>query len=121
MNIFPLILLSVLINTAAQLLLKEGISRIGYFSYTIENFWPIVSKIIVNPYIIAGMTCYVGSVGVWLMVLSRTEVSYAYPISSLGYVFTALAGYLLLNESMSLSRIAGILIIMCGVFLVTRS
>lgn len=121
MNTFPLILLSVLINTAAQLLLKAGITRIGYFAFSWENVWPIFSKLIINPYILTGLACYVSSVGVWLLVLSRTEVSYAYPITSLGYLFTALASYLLLSEAVTITRVLGILIIMLGVFLVTRS
>jgi len=61
------------------------------------------------------------SVGVWLLVLSRVEVSFAYPLLSVGYIVNAVAGYYLFQENLSLTRITGILIICVGVYFVTRS
>ena len=57
----------------------------------------------------------------WMVVLSRLEVGYAYPFLSLGYVVAAVAGYYFLGESLSILRIAGILVICLGVFMVARS
>jgi multidrug transporter EmrE-like cation transporter len=56
----------------------------------------------------------------WLLVLSRVEVSIAYPLTSLGYIATALIAYVMLGEDFSSIRIAGILIIIAGVYLVCR-
>jgi drug/metabolite transporter (DMT)-like permease len=119
--VFSLIMLSVVFNTAAQLALKAGISAIGTFSFTFANIIPISLKIISSPWIIIGMAIYVGSVTVWLMVLSRAPVSMAFPMSSLAYVTSAIAAYYLLGEDLSLVRIAGIIVIMIGVFLVAKS
>ena len=88
MTTLMLILLSVLINTTAQILLKQGMNKIGYFSFTMANLWPILTKIAFSPYVLGGMFCYVASVFVWLLVLSRVPVSYAYPMVSLGYITT---------------------------------
>jgi multidrug transporter EmrE-like cation transporter len=121
MALFLLILLSISINTIAQLLLKAGMNRIGHFEFALHNFGPIFVKIASNYFIIAGLAAYVLSVTTWLLVLSRSEVSYAYPLTSLGYILTALAGYFLLNEGLSPLRIVGILVIILGVILVTRS
>lgn len=122
MNILlPLILLSVLINTAAQLLLKQGMIRIGHFDFSWPKLFSIAFQVAANPYIVAGMFCYVASVAVWLLVLSRAAVSYAYPLISLGYITTSLAAWLLFNEPLSPTRILGILVIMAGVFLITRT
>ena len=68
-----------------------------------------------------GILAYVMSVVVWLLVLSRVEVSFAYPLLSVGYIVNAIAGYYLFQENLSLTRITGILIIVAGVYLVTRS
>lgn len=57
--------------------------------------------------------------GVWIVVLSRLPVSVAYPLLSLGYVVTALFGYLLFGEQLGWAKIAGILIIIFGVFVLT--
>ena len=55
------------------------------------------------------------------MALSRVEVSFAYPILSVGYIVVAIAGYFLLDESLGWSRILGIFVIILGVYLVSRS
>ncbi len=117
----PLILFAVLLNTAAQIVLKMGMKSIGHFDFTAHNIIPILLKMAQTPYILGGIFLYVFSLGAWLLTLSRVEVSFAYPLTSLGYVFTALVGYYVLQENIGLMRIAGILVIMIGVYLVTRS
>lgn len=117
----PLILFSVLLNSAAQLLLKGGMETIGRFDFSLSNLLPISIKIAMNPGIVGGLFIYVVSVIIWLMVLSRVDVSFAYPMTSIGYIVTAIAGYFLFHENLSLTRIIGIIVIIAGVYLVTRS
>jgi multidrug transporter EmrE-like cation transporter len=117
----PLIMLGVMLNAAAQLFLKEGMRRIGHFEFVWANIVPIGFMVAGNLFVLAGLACYVVSVGVWLLVLSRVEVSFAYPLLSVGYIVNALAGYYLFQENLSLTRITGILIICVGVYFVTRS
>ena len=119
--IFSLILFSVGLNAGAQLLLKNGMNTIGSFNFNTQNLLPIAFKVASNPCIISGLFIYVMSVMVWLMVLSRTDVSLAYPMTSLGYIVTAIAGLILFQEPLSPTRIIGILIIMTGVYVITRS
>jgi len=57
----------------------------------------------------------------WLLVLSRVQVSFAYPMLSLGYVVNAVASYYLFQEPLSPVRIAGIFVIVLGTYLITRS
>jgi len=88
----PLILLGVLLNACAQIVLKQGMRNIGHFAFSIQNILPIGVKVALNPFVMIGIFCYVVSVIVWLMVLSRVDVSYAYPLLSVGYIVTAFAG-----------------------------
>lgn len=117
----PLILAGVMLNAMAQLTLKQGMRSIGHFNFSLESLLRMSLTIGLNPFVLAGLVCYVISVVIWLLVLSRVEVSYAYPLLSVGYIVTALAGWLLFNESMSLVRWSGIAIICCGVWLITRT
>jgi multidrug transporter EmrE-like cation transporter len=121
MNYLPLIMLGVMLNAAAQLFLKEGMRRIGHFEFVWANLVPIGFMVAGNFFVLAGLACYVVSVGVWLLVLSRVEVSFAYPLLSVGYIVNAVAGYYLFQENLSLTRITGILIICVGVYFITRS
>ncbi|MEO8157065.1 MAG: SMR family transporter [Betaproteobacteria bacterium] len=118
---FSLVLAGVLLNAAAQLLLKAGTNSIGAFGFTTANLVPVGIKVASNPYIIGGLGCYVISVVVWIMALSRVEVSLAYPMLSIGYVVNALAAWYLFGEALSAQRMVGIGTIIVGVFLVARS
>ena len=120
-TVFALIMLAVVFNTAAQLFLKVGMERIGEFVFSWSNAVPVFLQIIVNPWIVSGPAIYVGSMAVWLLVLSRAPVSMAYPMSSIGYVTSAIAAYYLLSENLSPIRILGILVIIVGVFMIARS
>ncbi len=115
-----MILACVLIGTTGQLLLKTGMNHVGEFAFSLQNLAPIAFKVITNPFIVLGTCCYAGSLIVWLLVLSRAEVSYAYPLLSVGYIITAIMGYYLFGDALSLIRIAGIACVIVGVILITR-
>lgn len=121
MMIFALILTGVLLNTAAQLLLKTGMSQIGHFEFVPANFIPIGLKVAANFPIIGGLFLYVMSVAVWLLVLSRVQVSFAYPMLSIGYVVNAVAAFYLFGEPLTSLRLLGIFIIIAGVYLVAQT
>ena len=121
MNPMILILTGVMLNAAAQLLLKIGMRAIGHFELTSANIVPIGLQVDTSLPIIGGMICYAVSILVWLVVLSRVEVSFAYPLVSIGYVVTALAAYFWLGEALGPMRVAGIAIIIVGVFMVSRT
>jgi multidrug transporter EmrE-like cation transporter len=121
MSYMPLIMLGVMLNAGAQLLIKEGMRRIGFFEFAWNNVLPIGLQVAANPFIVAGLVFYVVSVGVWILVLSRVEVSFAYPLLSVGYIVNAVAAYYLFQENLSLTRVSGILVIIAGVYLITRS
>ena len=107
---FWFILAGVLLNAAAQLLLKAG-----------TNAMPLGIRLAIEPHILAGLACYVISVVVWVVALSRVPVSIAYPMLSIGYVVNALAAWALLGEALTPMRMAGIAVIVVGVFMVARS
>jgi len=118
---FSLVLTGVLLNAAAQLLLKAGTNAIGAFAFSAANVAPIGWKLATQPYILSGIGCYVISVAVWILALSRTEVSVAYPMLSIGYIVNAIAAWYLFGEVVTPLRLAGIGIIVLGVFIVARS
>ena len=118
---FSLLMLGVLLNAGAQLLLKAGTNAIGHFEFTSANIVPVGMKLALEPHILGGVGCYVVSLVVWIMGLSRVEVSIAYPMLSVGYVINALAAWYLFGESLTAQKLVGIGFIIAGVFLVTRS
>lgn len=118
---FALILTGVLLNAAAQLLLKAGTNAVGHFEFHLENAIPVGWKLATEPHIMGGMACYAVSLVVWIMALSRVPVSIAYPMLSIGYVVNAAVAYFWLGEQINTMRMLGVGVIVLGVFLVARS
>ncbi|MEI6000611.1 4-amino-4-deoxy-L-arabinose transferase [Paraburkholderia bengalensis] len=115
------ILAGVALNATAQLLLKAGTNAVGHFDFTLSNVIPVGLRIATQLPIIGGLACYVLSVVVWIVGLSRVDVSIAYPMLSLGYVVNAFAAWYLFGEVLSAQRLVGIGVILVGVFIVARS
>ena len=118
---FALILTGVLLNAAAQLLLKAGTTAVGHFAFTLENALPMGLKLAFEPHIMGGLGCYVISVVVWIMALSRVPVSIAYPMLSIGYVINAFIAWHWFGEALSAQKLLGIGCIVLGVYVITRS
>ena len=118
---FALLMIGVLLNAAAQLLLKAGTNAVGQFEFSAQNILPVGMKLALEPHIAGGLACYVVSVAVWIVGLSRVPVSIAYPMLSVGYIVNAVAAWYLFGESLTAQKLIGIAFIVCGVFLVARS
>ncbi len=117
-----LVLLSVAVTAIAQIVLKAGMSGTSVQRAIAGGFGlrTIVTTLF-DPLVFGGLVLYFGAALVWLLVLSKAQVSLVYPFVALGFVVTALLGNLLLGESLSAARIAAILLICIGVTLLARS
>jgi multidrug transporter EmrE-like cation transporter len=118
---FLLILGGVLLNAVAQLCLKAGTNALGGLTFSRATVLPTLFRVGFEPHIVAGLTCYVLSVGIWIVALSKVPVSVAYPMLSIGYVVNAAAAWVLFGEILSTQKIAGIAVIIIGVYLVARA
>lgn len=121
LNTFLLILTGVMLNAGAQLLLKAGVAPLGVLSPGLSELPAVFLRVISQWPILAGLACYVVSVGVWIIGLSRVDVSVAYPLLSLGYVVNAVLAWWLFGEVLNATRWGGIVLILAGVWLISRS
>lgn len=119
MSVILTILACVVLGVFGQLSMKKGMNNVGFVSIT-DLFGMKFFEIIFEKYVLMGIVLYmIGSV-LWLVVLSQAELSYAYPLISLGYVFTAILAKVLFNESLTFFRMFGIILIVSGVFFIMR-
>ena len=117
---FLFILVGVLLNAGAQLLLKAGVRPLGAITVDWPTLLPTLLRVLSQGPILLGLACYVASVGVGIVALSRADVSQAYPMLSLGYVVNALAASWLFGEALGPGRWAGLALILAGVFVMSR-
>lgn len=118
---FALVLFGVLLNAAAQLLLKAGTNAVGHFDFSAGNILPVGLRLALEPHILGGLACYAVSVVVWIMALSRVPVSIAYPMLSIGYIVNAVIAHFWFGEALAAQKLLGIGFIVVGVVLVARS
>ncbi|OGC06567.1 hypothetical protein A2526_01700 [candidate division WOR-1 bacterium RIFOXYD2_FULL_36_8] len=114
-----LIMVSISLAVIAQLSMKHGMNEFGSFQVTqiLSKIAPMLS----NPWVFTGFALFGLSSIFWLAVLSRMNLSFAYPMVSLAYVAVAFLSMILFKESVSFIRWLGIFIICFGVFLISRS
>jgi multidrug transporter EmrE-like cation transporter len=118
---FGFIFSGVLLNAIAQLLLKAGTRAGGAIHLTAENWFSTGLKLATQLPILGGLACYVLSVVLWIIALSRVDVSIAYPMLSLGYVVSALGAWYFFGEPLSLQRMLAMAVILIGVAMIART
>ncbi|MEO1066170.1 MAG: EamA family transporter [Pseudomonadota bacterium] len=121
MNYIGFILFTVLTNAAAQLLLKQGMISLGAMTFSADTAIIRVFQIVFNPWVFAGLCTFVISMASHLYVLSKVELSFAYPFLSLAYVAVAVFAYFLFKEDLNGWRILGIALICAGTVFIAQS
>jgi drug/metabolite transporter (DMT)-like permease len=108
--------MSVLISVAGQFFLKMGAMKLG--KVDTGNAVSHILNIITIPELLLGLTCYAIGAVAYILLLTRVNLSIAAPAVSIGYIFSILLGYFVLKESISLTRVFGLGLIVTGVILV---
>lgn len=106
-------LISIFLGATGQFLFRLGMLRYG--KVTAENVWGQLWGILTTPAIFFGFVCFGISSILWLVVISRWELSYAYPMVALGYVIAILYGAFFLQEAINLPKILGSALILLGI------
>lgn len=120
MNGYTLAVIAVCIGSIGQIILKIGTNNYpGSISSDFYSSFFSFLKIVFFPQIFIGLSCYAVSALLWIIVLSHLEVSKAYPILGLSYIFVLLLSFFLLGESLTLTKILGSFLILFGVMLIS--
>jgi len=112
---YILLMSSMLLAVIGQFFFKKGVG--------LSSLSPTLSSIvatIISPYVFLGLISYGLSTVIWLFVLQRFPLSIAYPALSLSYVLVVAIGFLALSEPVTVSKIAGIFLVISGVYLLFR-
>jgi drug/metabolite transporter (DMT)-like permease len=115
------IALSICAGVSGQLVLKRGMSILGAQSLSASSVVDVLQRMAFSPWVIGGLLIYVAGTFFWLMVLSRVDLSYAYPMTSMSYILIVLSSWHFLGESISPLRIVGVLTIIVGVSVIAQS
>ncbi|MFH1541519.1 MAG: 4-amino-4-deoxy-L-arabinose transferase [bacterium] len=110
---------SILLAVTGQLLMKKGMMVFGQVAT--DEFFQRIIPMLLNPYVFSGIACFGFSAMTWLVVLSKFELSFVYPLVSVAYILVAIASMVFFQETVPMIRWLGIAVIVFGVFLISRS
>jgi len=106
---------SIFLNGLAQVLLKKGVGHSNDAGGAPAGWW---LSLLQNVWVWAWGLSFVAATALWLLALSRLDISYAFPLLSTSFVLVALLSRLLLGEFISWKRWAAIFVICFGVILI---
>jgi multidrug transporter EmrE-like cation transporter len=115
-----IILGSIMLSSTAHVLLKKGAMSSSEMTLSGQSLLMNVWVVATNPWVIAGMCLHVSALAVWMWALSRVDISFAYPFLAVGYVFVSLMAWQWLGESITVTRVLGMAIIVVGIIVLSR-
>ena len=113
---FIIIFIPIFLSAIAQIILKMGLGNLNTQNGAI-NF---LVKALTSPGVIFGLGLYGLGAMLWLIVLSKEDVSFAFPLVSFAYVIAIVLSAVILKENVTLPRIIGSIIIMTGIAIIAR-
>ena len=110
---------SVVVSTFAHVCLKAGAANLPK---SLEGIGPsMFAQLITNGYLMAGVALHGVALAIWMVALSKLDLSVAYPLMALGYPLVMIAAYFIFNEPLTLHKIAGVFLIGSGVLLISAT
>jgi uncharacterized membrane protein len=113
-----LVLLSVALVAAAQIVLKIGMQKIGPVELSYEHLTRFLISTVSSPLVITGAVLFVISSLMWMIVLSREQLSHVQPFGALVYLLVLFFSWMVLKEDVNLIRVAGVIVTTAGVVIV---
>ena len=117
---FALLMVAMSLTVTGELLLKHGMNNHGELNVSGATLLPTAIKLFTNPFVLGGFVFVFSGALFWLAVLSRWDLAFAYPLLSISYIIGMVAAVIFLGERVSLTRVLGVLVIVVGVYLITR-
>jgi drug/metabolite transporter (DMT)-like permease len=121
LKIIALLVANDLLDSVAQIFMKKGLLTTGISSIGSANLIEFGFRSLSSPYLWLGLSIYIISFFLWIVVLARIELSIALPVSSVCYVLTPLFAVMFLHEKVSAVRWLGIFLIVAGIYFVSES
>jgi len=108
-------------ESIAQLFMKTGLNHIGISSVTFSNLQEFAIKSATSYFIWLGILVYIVNFFIWITILSKIDLSVAFPVGSTSYIFVPILAMIFLHESIGPMRWVGIILIVAGIHFVSKS
>ena len=114
------ILLTVALTVIGQLLVKQGMLEVGTSPTQIAMLPQFIWRALTNLRVLLGLACAVAAALSWIVAISRSDLSFAYPFMALGIVLVLALSGVLFDEDISIARWLGVAIVCLGLLIAAR-
>lgn len=121
LKVWGLVIIKDIIESFGDLFFKKGAMATGINNVVLSNVLEFASRISASPWLWIGILFYLANFFLWIVLLSRVDLSVAFPMSSLTYIIVPAMAIAFLGEKVLLIRWAGIIFIVIGITFITRS
>jgi len=111
---------TILLTVYGQLIVKWQVNLAGARPASDDSMTMFLVRLLLNPWVLSGFAAAFLASVFWMAVLTKFELSYAYPFVALTFVFVVLAGGLLFGEPITFPKIAGLALIIAGITLASQ-
>jgi drug/metabolite transporter (DMT)-like permease len=121
LKIFLAVFLNDVVDALAQILMKKGIVGEAFVSWGLRDLLVFVAQNAVSPLVVAGIVLYALNFFLWIIILTKLDLSLAVPLGSTTYAFIPFCAVIFLHEQISLMGIGGILLVILGILVLSKS
>ena len=120
MKAYIYIILTLLFTVYGQLILKWRLNSFTPFPDSYSKQLKYIVTVLLDPYVLSSFAAAFLASLTWIAALTKFQLSYAYPFMSLSFILVMIMSYLLLNEPLTVNKIAGILLIVIGLVIASK-
>lgn len=111
----------VLLTAYSQVIMRWRVGIAGALPPEWGGKIQFVAHLLVNPWVLSGVVATFLAGVSWMLALTKFQLSYAYPFTSLVYMLVLASGVLLFKDSMNAGRLAGTAVVMLGVLIIAKA
>lgn len=115
------VFLTILLTVCGNLIIKWQVMQLGALPENWSNRLLFFVNLLLNPWVITGLVAAFFAFITWVLAMTKLELSYAYPFVGFSFVLVLLGGMVFFHESLSWQKVIGVLFIIIGVFISSRS
>jgi drug/metabolite transporter (DMT)-like permease len=111
---------TIIFTVYSQLIMRWQVTVAGPLPVDVPEKFGYILALLHNPWILSGIVATFLAGVSWMLAMTKFEISYAYPFVSLNFVLVLAAGFLLFNEAINATKLAGSVLVILGIIVIAK-
>ncbi len=111
---------TIIFTVYSQLIMRWQVGLAGALPPDMSGRINYIFSLLLNPWVLSGIVATFLAGVSWMLAMTKFQISYAYPFVSLNYILVMAAGFLLFNETVDATKLAGSALVILGIIIIAR-